>query len=489
MPIGGLPRFRGQNKGLWPLSLKDFPLPTKFSDPTGDPTINLVVVGESSAEGFPYNQWVSIGRLVAWQLEEAIPARKVRLKTVATAGEVLELQHEKLLDLAHRPDLMIVYCGHNEFSVRLPSEREVDHYVNQKHPGIWKLVTEWVESVSPACALMRETAEKCRVAIPPPRGGYRNLVDVPAYTPAEFDLLLADFRHRLEAIATYAERLGTIAVLISPPANDSGYEPNRSVLHPATPRRARSIPARVRIGPAVGVGRWARAIAAYRRLIDRQPGFAEAHYRMALLLEEAGVSDEAYDHFIAARDHDGFPMRCLTAFQDVYREVATRHHAILIDGQSYFHAIGHHGLLDSYLFQDAMHPSLRGQIALAQAVLHALRDRRAFGWPERSPTPVLDPARCAEHFGLDPNVWRYICLRGIMFYQLSSPLRYDPQPRDQRLLAFANAADRIEAGEPPESVGLPNIGVPEAVPLVPMAKIRGDAQGDKTQPVSLQDPP
>jgi hypothetical protein len=35
-------------------------------------------------------------------------------------------------------------------------------------------------------------------------------------------------------------------------------------------------------------------------------------------------------------------------------------------------------------------------------------------------------------------------------------------------LALATAAVRIKAGEAPESVGLPNVGVPEPVPDVPM---------------------
>jgi hypothetical protein len=359
----------------------------------------------------------------------------------------------------------------------------VDHYLDERIPGGWRLATGWVERFSSTCALIRETSEKCRLAIPPPRHGYRNLVDVPAYTPAEHALLLADFRRRLEAIAAYAERLGAITVLISPPANDAGFEPNRSFLSPTMPRAEREAFRRdfESARELESVDR-SRAIAAYRALLGRQPGFAEAHYRLARLLDSAGDSDEAYSHFVAARDHDGYPMRCLTAFQEVYRDVAARHHAILIDGQAYFHAIGPRGLLDNHLFHDGMHPSLRGQIALAQGVLLALRNRRSFGWPEHSPAPVIDPAQCVAHFGMDAPAWRYICLWGIMFYQLSAPLRYDPQPRVQLQFIFADAADRIEAGEAPESLGLPNIGLPEAVPVVPMEKLRGRSPGGDGRP-------
>ncbi len=160
-------------------------------------------------------------------------------------------------------------------------------------------------------------------------------------------------------------------------------------------------------------------------------------------------------------------MRCLSEFQQVYRDVAARHDCILIDTQSYFHAIGRHGLLDDELFQDAMHPSLRGQIALAQAVLQALRARRAFGWPKEGPIPVIEPAECVAHFRLDSAAWRIMCLWGIKFNSLSAPLTYDPTRRLQARLAYAVAADRIAAGDAPESLGLPNIGMPAPVPAIP----------------------
>src|SRR5262249_21649561 len=154
-----------------------------------------------------------------------------------------------------------------------------------------------------------------------------------------------------------------------------------------------------------------------------------AHYRLARVLERAESCEEAYGHDLAARDRDGMPVRCPLAFQEAYREVAARHSCILIDSQAYFHAIGRHGLLDDGLFHDAMHPSLRGQIALAQGVLLGLKAWGAFGWPDAAPAPVIDPARCAEHFGLDAQAWQELCLKGMMAYEIVTPLHYDPTDR------------------------------------------------------------
>ena len=114
-----------------------------------------------------------------------------------------------------------------------------------------------------------------------------------------------------------------------------------------------------------------------------------------------------------------------------------------------------------------MHPSLRGQLALAQAILQALHSRGAFGWRRSSPVPVLDPAECVAHFRLTPAAWRVVCLWSIKFNTLAAPLRYDPGERLNERQLYAEAADRIAAGEAPESLGIANLGTPAAIPVVP----------------------
>lgn len=441
-------------------------LPTDFPEPTGDDEINLVVVGESSAAGIPYCLYnLSMGSILTSTMSEAIPDKTFNVIQIAESGDTLEGQHEKLARLSRRPDLVLVYCGHNEFSARLPFGREVDHYADARVPTPWEAFVKRVERASPLFGLIRETADRCRVAIPPPAHGTRALVDVPAYSPAEFDALLADFRRRLEAIVTFAERAGAVCVLVAPPGNDFDFEPNRSVLPRETRRAGRAAFAR-----DFAAARRAEAsdpdevLRRYRALLALAPGFAETHYRMARLLERSGQADEAYRHDVDARDLDGFPVRCPTAFQEAYRETAARHGCILIDGQSYFHTIGRRGLLDDHLFHDGMHPSLRGQAALSLAVLRALHARQAFGWARGSPEPNLAPDSLAKLYGLNPSSWSKLCHWGIMFYGSCAHARFDPTERRSKQGAFAKAAQRIDAGEAPESVGLPNIGVPAPNP-------------------------
>ena len=332
----------------------------------------MVILGESSAEGVPYNFWVSIGAMIALQINEAIPGRRVHIETLASSCETLERQHAKLGGLTRRPDLIIIYCGHNEFSARFSASSDVDYYFDTQVPTVWSILVNRLDEISPLTALIDRTAEKCRIGIPPAVDGHRAVVDVPVYTSSDRVALLNDFRRRLETIVAYAERIGALPLLIVPPANDTDYEPNRSFLPAhttASEREAfrRDFLAARRLEAADPRG----SLAKYRELLARQPEFAETHYRIAQLLEREAAWDEAYQHYVMARDLDGYPMRAPSDFQHAYHEVAAKHPCILIDGQTYLHSIGRHGLLDDNLFQDAMHPSLRGQIALAQAILQA----------------------------------------------------------------------------------------------------------------------
>ncbi|MFO0891945.1 MAG: tetratricopeptide repeat protein [Isosphaeraceae bacterium] len=439
---------------------RDYPLPTELPDKSDPSELTLVVLGESSAVGFPCQEWMSVGRIVAWQLGMALPARRIVLETIAHEGDTLELQHQRLARLRRRPDLVLIYCGHNEFAARYAAQRDTVYYRDRlaSGPG-WRLGAQVIR-LSAFARFVRQIAEQYRVSIPPGPRDRRSVVDVPAYTAEEYAERVADFRRRLERIVEFSLSVGALPILLVPPGNDAGFEPNRSFLTADTVQAKREEFARlfqsVRRDESTDP---AGCIERYRALLVSQPGFAEAHFRLARLLVARGRWDEAYDHYAAARDLDGLPIRCLTVLQDAYRDAARRYPAVLVDGQAVFHAQGPHGLLDDTLFHDAMHPSVRGHIALAEAVLKALHGRRDFGWAADAPPPQLDPEAVAAHFGIDRPAWKTLCERAAMFYYGFIGARQDAAERTAKHEAYLEAARRIAAGAAPESLRLPNIGI------------------------------
>lgn len=420
-----------------------------------DGGLNIVVVGESSAEGVPYRDWLSVGKVVAWQLRRAVPWRPVHLEVQARPGWTLEQMHQRLIESRSRADLVIVYAGHNEFASRFGWSSEASYYRDET-PSLASLARA-IGRFSPMARLIGELHETSLVAAPP-RRAERRLVDVPSQSRAERVERLADFRRRLEGIVAYCESVGALPVLVIPPGNDAGYEPNRSVLPPET-----TAAERLAFGLEVEAARRLEAtdpresLRTYRDLIARQPGFAEAHFRLARLLEKAGDDDEAYRHYVAARDADGHPMRCPSDFQDVYRDVAARHGAVLVDGQAVFRTRG--GQLDDVLFNDAMHPSFEGQVALAEAILAALKGRGALGWPSGTPATRIDPAECADHFDVNLAAWAAACDFAASFYRTMAPIRFDGAERRAKASRYGEALERLSSNRTQAGPEVPGIGL------------------------------
>jgi hypothetical protein len=434
-------------------------LPTRLAvAPPGE--ASLVVLGESSARGYPYQPWLSVGQIVAWQLEKTLPGKRFRVDVRAREGANLEQMHQGLTGLTCRPDVLIVYCGHNEFLTRYDSARDAGLHEAPLDPVLERLYR--LSLASSLCRLIYETVSKNRLGGLPPPLHRHHLIDPPCMTPSESAAIVADFRRRLEAIVAYCERIGTVAVLVIPPGNEAGFEPNRSVLADTVSAAERAAVTRAfAAARAAEEADPAGALTDYRAILERHVGFAEAHLRAGRLLERAGKYSEANRHYVQARDCDGYPVRCPAPFQEAYRAVARRHGCILIDGLAVLRRTCPHGILDDHAFHDGHHPALAGHVALAQAVLEALRQRGAVGW-RHGPRPIVDIAETASHFGIDAGKWVVVCARAATFYRDFAWTRYDRTERRFKQRLYEEAGRKIARGVPPEATGVPGLGVPRA---------------------------
>ena len=276
-------------------------LPERFAEPSPDNGLTIAVVGESSAFGIPFKHRLSVGKIVAWQLHEAISGREFGLEMVAEPGDTSRGQYARLARVRRRPDAIIVYCGHNELIDGIPWTHRVVHYLDER-PSLLRRIDELAGRLSPVCELIRETADRYRAAVMPAEGMHNPLVDSPAYSPEQYTARLTAFRRRLEAITSYCERIRAIAILVVPPANDAGFDPSRSFMPERTTRPEREAFARSSLAAReVEKSNPAQAIELYRSILASQPGFAETHYRLGRLLERVGAWDEAYAHFVKAQ--------------------------------------------------------------------------------------------------------------------------------------------------------------------------------------------
>ena len=424
--------------------------------------ILIVVAGESSALGVPYEHWLSVGTIICRELQKAIPSHRFRVEILAEKGATLERMHGKLASLTERPDAIILFSGHNEFLGRFSLMNRVAYYVDERSGWHGQGWFEHAGRFSPLYTLVRENLEKHRVSVMPGQslGITETMVGHPICTADAASMVIEDFHRRLEAIVTECEQIGCLPILIIPPGNDAS-PPNLSCASPSTDAVARQTLAR-RLLETLTIEKQDpnHAITAYRQIIDEQPAHAWAHYRLARLLSSAGLFAEAKQEFILARDQDGLPLRSSSRLEAIYERVGHRHPgSILIDGPAVLSSKSRHGILDAELFHDNVHPNLAGHTALAEAVLAVLKARAAFGWPVSTPAPVLDAQLCADEFGIDGAVWATVCERSAAYFAQIACFSSDLANRIEWRDRYATAARQIRAGARPEDVGIPGVGV------------------------------
>jgi hypothetical protein len=378
--------------------------------------------------------------------------------------------HQKLAGLSRRPDVTIIYSGHNEYLARYSWHRQVAYYDDDQDSHARAVLADRAAQFSPLVRLTREVLESFRVSEVPAvvSDAPGEAIERPSCSALESASVVAAFRDRLEAIVSDCERIGCLPVLLIPPGNEAGFSPSRTVALPKTTRRGRrALSERLRRARALEESEPSLAVAEYRALLADQPTLAEAHYRLALHYESAGDFSEANRHYALARDHDGIPLRCSGALEQVYRDVARDHPgALLIDGPAVLRAASPRGILDDHSFVDGVHPTLRSYAVLGQAVLDGLRARRAFGWPARAPAAVVDPSE----IGIDAAAWARVCDAAASYYWAMAPFRVDPGDRQTKSLRYREAARRIRAGTHPEDVGVAGIGIrvgPGLGPVLP----------------------
>lgn len=454
-------------------------LPTRFATAPTDGEISLVVIGESSAEGQPYQGWLSVAKIVAWQLEQALPGKRIVVDNRSDGGICLDQAITYIEKLERRPDIVMIYSGHNEYTARFGWSRVVRYYRDEVPHHPWPVRALNVASgYSTLMQVIREALERHTLDVPPPPRATRELVDHPAYSREEHDFLLSHFESRLETVLAWCERVGALPIVIIPPGNDGGFPPNRSVLPADT-----SEPERDHFAKEFLAARAAepespkRAREQYEALIARYPSFAETHFRLALNLARSGNVSAANEHFIRARDLDNMPFRCTSEYQAAIRKITARHDVELIDGPRVFQAASPHGICDDHLIHDAQHPNLFGYIALAEKVIERLIARPMLARPKSIPPPRIDPAECAAHFGIDRAAWATIVDRCAFFYARTAYVRFDPSESLARGHRYFQAHQAITSGTNPIDAGVLGLGLNKTSPCW-LEDRNGDGNGD-----------
>jgi tetratricopeptide (TPR) repeat protein len=345
--------------------------PNRLSFPTSLPEpppgeLHVAFVGESTMAGFPYMKF-GIPKVVGWQLAQMYPDRKIVLDDLSAVGLNLHTALARLDRLEVRPQLLLLYSGHNEFFYNVEELATDLDTPWERFDGL----LEW----SPLFRVLDQRISR-HIGLRDLEGeGARALVDRPIASPEAREKRLARFEAELEQLAGWCARHEIAGLWFVPAGTEADYAPNRSCLdHAATDSERKEIESIEReCRSRQDAGRWREAEGKYRAALERYPDFAEFHFQLAECLMHQGKSAQAAPQYSQALESDGLPVRMIEPWRQKIAEVARRHGIPLVETDAVLRPHTPSGILDRSVFLDYVHPNLRADYDLGMAAVARIR--------------------------------------------------------------------------------------------------------------------
>ncbi len=359
-----------------------------FADPAAAPAVSidthyfradkpedgfrLFVMGGSSAAGFPYGKWASLAGMLERRLKREYPWRTIEVVPVAMSA----INSWALADftpeiLAHEPDAVVIYAGHNEYLGVLG----VGSAFGGGSPALTRLTLALREFRLLALA-NRAWASLTRQDHQPRDGTLMARVAREQSIPLEsslYDAGLEQFRDNLDGILAALAGAGVPVFIGTLASNEKDQAPFMTVTPEGRSeedwaREVAAAKARLEAGQMPG------ADAAAVALMDAAPVAPDGFWLRGRVLLASGQPGAARPFLLDAKDRDALRFRAPESFNSLIRELGALHGATVVDTQGLLAARADDGIIGNELMVEHLHPNDDGYFLLSQAFRLALAD-------------------------------------------------------------------------------------------------------------------
>ena len=342
--------------------------PQRFPCRKPSGTKRVFCLGGSTTYGRPYDDRTSFcGWLREFLTEldqktqwEVINAGGISYGSLRVLGVLKEI-------IQYEPDVVIVYCGHNEFLERTTYSR----ISSLPTAVVW--LGDILREYSALCRSVSRLTARPRSST---SGTHGNDEDVTALLDSSVGL--AAYHHddewHDEVVSAYERNIqqmidvaGANIVFVAPAAELRDCRPFKSEhtdgLSLARQSTAESIFTSAMA--AADANDWNLAVEHCKELVDIDPEFAAGHYLHGISLYELGEYTESRQALEAARDLDICPLRATAQIHSSLAAVTGRNQRDLLDFRELVNQQSEHGIPGADTFLDHVHPTIDGNRRLA----------------------------------------------------------------------------------------------------------------------------
>ncbi len=294
-------------------------------------TLRIFILGESSAAGFPYEPNGSFSRFLALKLKLQYPQKKFEVVNLGIAAinsyAILDILEDVI---AQKPDLVLVYTGHNEFYGAMGA-------ASLTAVGGSPWATRFILAMNNLRTMKLISSIFSGTEAPPAAPGLMESLAKDKLVPIDSDIYNAgvdQFRHNLASIFSSLKKAGIPVIagtLVSNLLDQSPFYPELS-------------------------------------------GAGEAFKRGKELFAE-GKYTEAAGQLMKAKDLDQLRFRAPSVFNTIIREEAAANGFGLVAVDSVFASRSKGMITGNDLMTDHLHPNLKGYSILADIFLEGIASR------------------------------------------------------------------------------------------------------------------
>jgi len=364
-------------------------LPVEFPVHKPPETIRIITMGDSTAAGFPYPRSAAFSGFLRAMLSDLHPSKKFEVincaMTALNSFAVLDFMPEVL---RAKPDLIVIYCTHNEF-YGCHGVGSLEAITTNR------TLIRLFMAVQKTCLYQGVKALAKGLRRPSDAKAATTLIEVMARDQEirrysrKHAIAESSFRRNLEATLKCAQKAGIPVVVTTVVSNVRDLSPLRSA-HRADLGANDLQRWEALWSEAVQKqqsGDFERAATLYRQALEIDPEYAECHFRLAQCRAHAGQWEQARPEFLAALEYDALHFRACPVFNEIVRETVARSRtdqspAILADVVPVFDKETSGGIVGYELMTDHLHPNTRGNYLIARTICQTLAEsamRARFG--------------------------------------------------------------------------------------------------------------
>ena len=357
--------------------------PQSFPAKKGPSTFRAFCLGGSTVLGHPYSTETAFPKWLEIELAGRDPSRHYEIINcggMSYASYRLIPILEEVIN--YGPDLIVVMTGHNEFL-----EDRTYHQLKQRS-AIWAQIEDRLLALR-IVTLGRHTRDSLRAAPAKPtdKTTFDQVVDArldhtSGYASYHRDAqwwegVTNHFALNLRVMVQLCRKADVPLLLICPGSNLRDCPPFKSE-HGAglDPRRLDQWRQFFQLGSGVEASHPTEALALYRKAETIDDQYAELVFRMARCMDRLGRFEQARVAYVRAKELDVCPLRILHVMQQAVLRVAETSATPVVDAAALLEQRSPHGIVGFDWYVDQVHPSIRGQQLIAQAVAQRLDETR-----------------------------------------------------------------------------------------------------------------